>query len=162
MFRRLVDNRVVAIAVCVALVALIAFELVRVGDDGGLPRGSAEGRATAREVAVALTSFDHERIDADLDRVLALGSPEFERQFRTAMGPRFLDGVRTRKTVSTGEVVLGPTVQRVAGESATYLVVVRQQIVSEGSDDPATQSRVAMLVRVSTGPDAKVEHVEVI
>lgn len=162
MLRRLVLNRWLAIAACVALVGVIALELVRLADDRGLPAGTDESRAAARAVAVALTSFDHERIDADLDRVLALGSAEFERQFRSAMGPAFLDGVKSRKTVSTGKVVLGPTIQRVAGDSATYLVVVNQQIVSGSSDDPAQQSRVAMMVRVSTGPSAKVEHVEVI
>jgi hypothetical protein len=113
-------------------------------------------------MAVALTSFDHRRIDADLERVLALGSPAFERQFRTAMGSTFLEGVTSRRTVSTGRVVSGPTVQRAGNGAATYLVVVNQQILSEGSDQPARQSRVALLVRVSTGGDPKVQHVEVI
>ena len=162
MLRRLLASRVAAIVACVALVAVIAFELVRLTEDDSLPRGTAASRSVARDMAVALTSFDHERIDADLERVLALGSPAFERQFRTAMGPSFLEGVTSRRTVSSGRVVVGPTIQRVGSGAATYLVVVNQQIVSEGSDEPARESRVAMLVRVSTAGNPKVQHVEVI
>jgi hypothetical protein len=53
-------------------------------------------------------------------------------------------------------------VQRVADGRASYLVVVSQQVVSEGSDNPAQQLRVAMLVSVSTGTTPKVESVQVL
>jgi hypothetical protein len=78
------------------------------------------------------------------------------------MGPDFVNGITRNKRVSRGQVVLGPTVQRVADGRASYLVVVSQQVVSEGSDNPAQQLRVAMLVSVSTGATPKVESVEVL
>jgi hypothetical protein len=160
--RRLLLNRWLAVAVCVVLVGVIAFELKSLTDDGGLPTAPAASGTVAREFAVAVTSFDHKRIDADLQRVLSFGSSGFEREFRAAMGPKFVDGIKANKRISTGKVVLGPTVQRVADGRASYLVVVSQQIVSEGSDQPAQQLRVAMLLSVSTGSDPRVENVQVL
>jgi hypothetical protein len=162
--RRLALNRWLALAVCVVLVGVVALELQRLTDDrgGGLPSAPVASRDVARDFAVAVTSFDHKRIDADLDRVLAYGTPGFEREFRAAMGADFVDAIKTNRRVSTGHVVVGPTVQRVADGRASYLVVVSQQVVSEGSDDPAQQVRVAMLVSVSTSAAPKVESVQVL
>jgi hypothetical protein len=162
--RRLALNRWLALAVCVVLVGVVALELKGLTDDrgGGLPSAPAASRDVARDFAVAVTSFDHKRIDTDLQRVLDYGTPGFEREFRAAMGPDFVDGIRANKRVSTGRVVVGPTVQRVADGRASYLVVVSQQVVSEGSDNPAQQLRVAMLVSVSTGTTPKVESVQVL
>jgi hypothetical protein len=162
--RRLASNRWLALAVCVVLVGVVALELTTLTDDrgGGLPSAPVASRDVARGFAVAVTSFDHTRIDADLQRVLDYGTPGFEREFRAAMGPGFVDAITSNKRVSTGRVVVGPTVQRVADGRASYLVVVSQQVVSEGSDNPAQQLRVAMLVRVSTGAAPKVESVEVL
>jgi hypothetical protein len=162
--RRLALNRWLALAVCVALVGVVALELKRLTDDrgGGVPSAPAASRDTARDFAVAVTSFDHKRIDTDLQRVLDYGTPGFEREFRAAMGPDFVNGITTNKRVSHGQVVVGPTVQRVADGRASYLVVVSQQVVSEGSDSPAQQLRVAMLVSVSTGATPKVESVQVL
>jgi Mce-associated membrane protein len=157
-----VRNRWLALGACVVLVGVVAFELYRLTDDRGLPTAPAASRDVARDFAVAVTSFDHKRIDADLQRVLSFGSAGFEREFRAAMGANFVDGVKANKRVSTGKVVAGPTVQRVADGRASYLVVISQQIVSEGSDTPAQQLRVAMLLSVSTTTDPKVESVQVL
>jgi Mce-associated membrane protein len=157
-----VRNRWLALGACVVLVGVVAFELYRLTDDRGLPSAPAASRDVARDFAVAVTSFDHKRIDADLQRVLSFGSAGFEREFRAAMGANFVDGVKANKRVSTGKVIAGPTVQRVADGRASYLVVVSQQIVSEGSDTPAQQLRVAMLLSVSTTTDPKVESVQVL
>lgn len=164
MLRRLLFNRWLALAACVVLVGVVALELTSLtdGGGGGLPRAPAASREVARDFAIAVTSFDHKRIDSDLQRVLDFGTPGFEREFRAAMGPGFVDAIRTNKRVSTGHVVVGPTVQRVADGRASFLVVVSQQVVSEGSDNPAQQVRVAMLVRVSTGAAPKVDSVEVL
>jgi hypothetical protein len=162
--RRLTLNRWLALAACVLLVGVVALELKSLTDDrgGGLPSAPTASRDVARDFAVAVTSFDHKRIDADLQRVLDYGTPGFEREFRAAMGPDFVDGIKANKRISTGQVVVGPTAQRVADGRASYLVIVSQQVVSEGSDNPAQQLRVAMLVSVSTGGTPKVESVQVL
>ena len=78
------------------------------------------------------------------------------------MGPNFVQGIKDNKRVSTGRVVSGPTVQRVAGGRTAILVVVAQRIVSEGSDTAPQAITSAMLITVTTAKDPKVENVEVL
>ena len=162
MLRRLARNRWVAAGAVVVLAAVLVVELLALTDDRSLPEAPAGARQVARDFAVAVTSFNHTRIDDDLARVLAFGTEGFEREFRAAMGQDFVESIRTNKRVSTGRVVVGPTVQRVADGRASFLVVVSQRILSEGSDQPAQQLRVPMLLTVSTGDDPKIQNVQVL
>ena len=160
---RLFANRWLAGVLVVLLAVGIGFEIRALADDGGgTPSAPAASRDVARKFAVAVTSFDHKRIDQDLARVLAFGTSGFEREFRTAMGPNFIEGIKANKRVSKGTVVVGPSVQRTAKGRAAFLVVVAQQIVSEGSDAAPQSLTVPMLLTVSTDSSPKVENVEVL
>jgi Mce-associated membrane protein len=159
---RLVRNRFLAAGAVVVLVVLLGFEFKALGSGGGLPHAPAASRDVARQFGVAVTSFDYRQVDADIARVLALGGPGFETDFRNAMGANFVDGIKTNKRISTGHVALGPTVQRVANGRATFLVVVSQQIVSDGSNTPPQSLRVAMLVTVTTSSRPLVQSVQVL
>jgi hypothetical protein len=148
--------------VLAALVALLAFELVTlVGSDRSLPHASAADTDVVRRFAVAVTSFDHKRLDADVARVLALGTPGFERDFRSAMGPNFTDRIATNHTVSTGEIVVGPRVQTISGGRATFFVVVDQTVTSEGSQAQPQLVHTGLLVTVQE-KDHKVASVRVL
>ena len=162
--KRLLDNRWLAGALVVLLAVVLGLEVNALRDNGGsaLPKAPAASRDVARKFAVAVTSFDHKRIDQDLARVLAFGTPGFEREFRSAMGPNFIESIKTNKRVSKGSVVLGPTAQRLADGRAAFLVVVAQQIVSEGAQSGPQSLTVSMLLTVSTGSSPKVENVEVL
>ena len=160
--RRFRSSQLLAGAVVVALVVGIGFELNALAADRDLPHAPAASRDVARKFAVAVTSFNHKTIDADLKRVLALGTAGFEREFRAAMGANFVQGIKDNKRVSSGRVVSGPTVQRVSGGRAAFLVVVAQRIVSEGSDTAPQSLTSSMLLTVSTGKDPRVENVEVL
>lgn len=161
MLGRLVRNRFLATGVFAALVVVLAFEAGAVRS-GGLPHAPAPSRDVARQFGVAVTSFDYRHVDSDIGRVLALGGPGFGTQFRNAMGANFVDSIKTNKRISSGQVVLGPTVQRVSGGRATFLVVVSQQIVSDGSSTPPQSLRVAMLVTVTTSSRPLVQSVQVL
>ena len=144
------------------LVALLALELVTlVGANRGVPRASGADTALARDFAVAVTSFDYKRLDADVQRVLDLGTPGFERDFRTAMGPNFTDRIAANKSVSTGSIVVGPRIQRVSGGRATFFVVVDQTVTSEGSQSQPQLVHTGLLVTVQENAH-KVASVQVL
>ena len=109
-----------------------------------------------------MTTFDYRRIDADTQRVLAFGTSGFERDFRKAMGDGFAEQATAAKRISVGEVVAGPTTQRVRDDRATLLVVLNQRIVSDGSQDPPQVVRVTMLVTVETDKKPLVTGVQVL
>jgi Mce-associated membrane protein len=152
----------VAWVVLALLIALLAFELIALlGSDRGVPSASAADTDVARRFAVAVTSFDHKRLDADVQRVLDLGTPGFERDFRSAMGPNFTDRIAANKSVSTGEIVVGPRVQRVSGGRATFFVVVDQTVTSDGSQAQPQLVHTGLLVTVQE-KDHKVASVRVL
>ena len=155
-------GRLLSWIVLVLLVALLAFELISlIGSDRGVAKASAADTDVARRFAVAVTSFDHKRLDADVQRVLDLGTPGFERDFRTAMGPNFTDRIAANKSVSTGDIVVGPRIQRVSGGRATFFVVVDQTVASEGSQSQPQLVHTGLLITVQE-KDHKVAAVQVL
>jgi hypothetical protein len=144
-----------------ALLVLEALQLDLGGGDDAEPRPAPQAVGLARRFAVAVTSFDHKRLDTDIARVLDLGTPGFEAKFREAMGPDFATRIAANKTVSSGRVVAGPRAQRLAGGLATFLVVVDQQVTSEGAQEQPQVIRVGLLVSVDQ-QGSKVTKVEVL
>ena len=157
----LLHNRWAARGAVALLVGLLAFEVVNLTGDRGLPQVSVTDQRLVRSFAVAVTSFDHKRLDADVRRVLDLGTPGFERDFRSAMGPNFTDRIATNKSVSTGEIVVGPRVQTISGGRATFFVVVDQTVTSEGSQSQPQLVHTGLLVTVQE-KDHKVATVQVL
>jgi hypothetical protein len=144
------------------LVLLLAFELIALTrNNGAAPHASGADVGVARRFAVAVTSFDNKRLGADVQRVLDLGTPDFERQFRTAMGPNFTDRIAANKTVSRGDIVAGPRAQSVRGGVATFFVVLDQTVTSEGSQAQPQLVRVGLLLKVQE-KDHKVSSVQVL
>lgn len=144
------------------LVALLVFELIAlIGSGRGTAHASTADTDLARSFAVAVTSFDYKRLDADVQRVLAMGTPGFERDFRSAMGPNFTDKIAANKSVSTGDIVVGPRVQTVSGGRATFFVVVDQTVTSEGSQSQPQLVHTGLLVTVQE-KDHKVASVQVL
>jgi hypothetical protein len=155
-------DRLLSWIVLALLVALLAFELVSLlGSRGSVPSASAADTDVARRFAVAVTSFDHNRLDADVQRVLDLGTPGFERDFRSAMGPTFTDRIAANKSISSGDIVVGPRVQRVSGGRATFFVVVDQTVTSEGGQSQPQLVHTGLLVTVQE-KDHKVASVQVL
>jgi hypothetical protein len=77
------------------------------------------------------------------------------------MGPNFTDRIAANKSVSTGDIVVGPRVQRVSGGRATFFVVVDQTITSEGSQSQPQLVHTGLLVTVQE-KDHKVASVQVL
>jgi hypothetical protein len=132
----------------VLLVVLVAFEVVVLTRDRGLPHASASEVTLVRSFALAVTSFDHKRLDADVARVLALGTPGFEGKFRATMGPDFAGRIASNKTVSVGDIIAGPRLQRSSAGQSTFVVVLDQTVTSDGSQSQPQVVRVGLLVTV--------------
>jgi hypothetical protein len=160
--RSISRRRILSWVVLAILVALLAFELITLlGSNRSVASASAADTDVARRFAVAVTSFDHNRLDADVQRVLDLGSPGFERDFRSAMGPNFTDRIAANKSISTGDIVVGPRVQSVSGGRATFFVVVDQTVTSEGSQSQPQLVHTGLLITVQE-KDHKVASVQVL
>ena len=162
--RRLLSSRVAAGAVSAVLALLVigGAALLLTRDDDALPEAPQASVDVVHDFAVAATTFDYRRIQADRDRVLAFGSPELRRDFQAAMGDAFAERATEARRVSVGEIVAGPTVQAVTDDRAELLVVLNQRVVSEGDAPEPQVVRVTMLVTVEIDDDPLVTRVRVL
>lgn len=121
-----------AVVIALVITAVIAgVSVSRLIDDDSLPTADPTTVALARDFAVAVTSFDHETAAQDVAEVLDFGTSGFESEFRDAMGDDFLIGIERSRSVSTGRVIAGPTLQSRVDGSSTFLIVINQSISSE-------------------------------
>ena len=156
-------SRRLAAGLLIALAAASGVEARALAGGEDLPGIPDEARAMVGRFAVAVTSFDHERVAADVEEVLAFGTPGFEADFRAAMGEDFAARITTNRTVSSGTVIAGPQVQRRTDDRASVLVVVDQRVTSEGADSPPQMVRVGLLVTVQdVDGDPRVAAVQVL
>jgi hypothetical protein len=167
MLGRLARSRIAAGLALTGGVALAGFGVAAaaVDGDGGVPAAEADELALVERFADAVTTFDSGRVEADIERILALGTPSFADEFRSTMGETFVADLQASGSVSRGDIVAGPTLQRVDDGTAVFFVVVNQQITApsaapaegEGTDDIGDGSeavpqsrivRVGLLVQV--------------
>jgi len=160
--RSLLRSRVAAAIACVVLLGLIVAGVVVLRDGDDLPEAPQASVDIAHDFALAATTFDYRRIERDRDRVLAFGSDELRRDFSAVMGDEFAERAAEARRVSVGEIVAGPTVQRVGDGRATMLVVLNQRVVSDAEDPEPQVVRVSMLVTVETDDDPLVTRVQVL
>ena len=159
--RRLLHNRWVPIGLSVALVIVLAVEIAALGDSDG-PDAPAASRDVAREFAVAMTSFDHRHIDADVERALSFVASDGAADIRRALGKDFVEGTKRGKRITVGRVLYGPTVQRVADGSAAFVVVAQQTVSAGDADEPPQSLTQSMLITVTTGESPKVTALTVL
>lgn len=131
MIRRLISSRVTAGVALAGSVAVAGFGIAAAADGGdGIPAADPDERALVERFAGAVTTFDSGRVDADIERILALGTPAFAEEFRATMGETFVADLQASGSLSQGEIVSGPTLQRVDDGTAVFFVVVNQQITA--------------------------------
>jgi hypothetical protein len=158
--RRLLVNRWLAGAVVVLLAGVLGVELARWRDRGDLPTATAAEVRVARDFAVAITSFDYRRLDADRDRLLGLAAPSYRAELEKAVGPAFIAEATRNKRVSVGTVARDPILQdRVPGQ-AVFVVTVSQRITSDGSTPAAQDATPVIVVAMTTGSDPKVTNLK--
>ena len=159
---RLLRSPLAAILACVVLGGLVVAGVLALQRSEELPDAPSATVDIVRDFAVAVTTFDYKRIDADTERVLAFGTDAFERDFREVMGGDFASQAAANKRVSVGEVVAGPTVQSTRDGRATMLVILNQRVVSEGEEPNPQIVRVTLLVTAETDDEPLVTGVQVL
>ena len=171
MLRRVLRSRVAAGVALAGGVVLAGFGVAAATDGGdGAPTADPGELALIERFADAVTTFDSGRVEADIERILALGTPAFAEEFRATMGETFVAEIAASGSVSVGEIVAGPTLQRVDDGTAVFFVVVDQQITAPsgapadggGTDGSGGQAqaapesrivRVGLLVQVDRDED---------
>ena len=126
------ETLLIGLLALAAVAAVVAVVLLadRLGD---LPEEEARRQEilqTARQQGVNITTLDYQTVDEDLQRVLALSTGTFRKEFRA--GTKDLtDLVVKNKAVSTGEVLEAGIVT--ADSDSARVLVVADSTVSNGS-----------------------------
>lgn len=118
---------------------------------GELVAERASALEAARERTVAITSYDHRTLDADVQGVLATATGEFETEYTETVQSLRETFVQTQ-AVATGTVVAagleGEVVDSEQGERAVVVVAVDQVISTTGAAPRTERNRLRMqLVR---------------
>lgn len=158
--RSLLRSRVaggVALAVGTAIAALGVVTFL--DDDGGGPTADADDVRLVEDFATAVTTFDADRVDADIDRILDFGTSDFAADFRASMGETFVADLRASGASSVGEIVAGPTIQRTEGSTAVYFVVVNQRIIAPSSTDSTVEDTTDSTTPATPTPESRTVRV---
>lgn len=147
---------VVALALVFALLCLAVAGAVLATQRGtDVDASAVQVRASAveaaRERTVALTSYDHRRLDEDVAGVLATATGAFEQEYAStveSLRETFVSGqvVATATVVAAG--LEGEVVEDETGERAVVVVAVDQVITTAGAEPRTEPNRLRMtLVR---------------
>ena len=121
----------IAVIVGIVVAGIGGAGLLADGDDG--PTADEADVRLVEDFALAVTTFDSGRVDADIGRILDFGTRDFASDFQASMGETFIEDIRASGASSVGEIVAGPTIQRTEGSTAIYFVVVNQRIIAPSS-----------------------------
>lgn len=111
-----------------------------------------------RQAAVNLTTIDHSRVEADIQRIIDGATGSFREDFESRSGP-FAEVVRQAQSTSEGTITEAG-LESVDGDSAQVLVTV--SVKTSVGDVPEPEPR-AWRMRVAVQPDGddvKVSNVE--
>lgn len=147
---------VVALSLAFAMICLAVAGAVLVSQRGSDADAAAvQLRASAveaaRERTIAVTSYDHRRLDEDVAGVLATATGDFEQEY-TATVESLRETFVSGQVVATATVVAagleGEVVETEAGERAVVVVAVDQVITAAGAEPRTEPNRLRMtLVR---------------
>src|SRR3546814_11965287 len=132
MIRRLARS---SIAAGVALAGGVAFAgfgvAAAVGtDEGGVPAADADELALVERFAGAVTTFDAGQVEADIERILALGTPTFADEVRSTMAETFAPDLPASGHVSSGAIVALPPLKLLADGPSAFFALGTPQITT--------------------------------
>lgn len=154
-------RRGLAVAAAVLIVALVAVSVVLLVQVLGNRSSEAlrtDAVDTARDYAVALSSFDFENLDANRDAIVAKSTPEFAGKYA-----EMVDALRQIVTDGQGKAtatVTNAAAESVDDERATVLVFVDQQATNVVSPEGNTQKYRMVVTLVRDGDRWVVDNVE--
>ncbi|HWI42936.1 MAG TPA: hypothetical protein VNS81_04915 [Nocardioides sp.] len=107
--------------------------------------------AAGREAAVAFTSYDYRHIDHDLDRVSAMSTGKFRKEFTKALGA-LTEAIGKAHGVSQGEVTHAG-VLRSHDDSAVVIAAVDATITNKESPTPSLRRYRLQITVTRSGGD---------
>lgn len=114
--------------------------------------------AAARQCAVNLTTIDHTRAEADVQRILDCATGGFRDDFAARSGP-FIDVVKRSQSTSTGEVTEAGLESLNAREGVALVAVTVRTVVGGVTDGRPRYWRMRLTLD-RDGPAAKVSRVD--
>lgn len=131
--RRRWPTALVAVLV-LAAVAALAVSALQLRGINSREEDRDELLGTARQAAVAFTSYDHADLDTSFAAVLALATDDFSRQFTAASGQ--LRPIITEKKATARGEVLGVGVERYEQDEDTATVLVATDATVTNAEFP--------------------------
>lgn len=112
----------------------------------------------ARQGALNLTTIDHTRAEADVQRILDSSAGTFHDDFQMRSAP-FIDVVKRTQSTSEGSITEA-ALESVDGDQAQVLVAVDVKTSNAGAVEPQPRAWRMRISVQKTGDDAKVVNVE--
>lgn len=107
--------------------------------------------ATGREAAVAFTSYDHRRIEEDLERVAAMSTGDFREEFTRALGA-LTEAIEQAEGVSAGTVTQAGLL-RIGPDSAVVAAAVDASVTNRQTEEPALRRYRLQITLARDGSD---------
>jgi Mce-associated membrane protein len=113
----------------------------------------AEVVAVSERFAVALTSYDHRRLERDFARVRSMSLAGFRDEYDSLLGGQSAEALRASEAVSKATVETGPLVASMTDDEArTFTVVVQTVTNKENPEGQRVRTRVELyLVKTVAG-----------
>ena len=147
----------VSLAVLFGILAVVFAVLAASGDGSGEGSQVASLRRAAGEMAEAFFTWDHEDLDAHRDRVLALSTGSFRKEYEEQFDAGIRD-VITQTRSSSKAFVQDVYVSEVDEERAEAVVVV--DLEQDGAGGPRNQTDIYVVITfVDVDGDWKVDDV---
>jgi Mce-associated membrane protein len=140
--------------VCAGLAGWLGFRAWKVDQQSTV---HAHWVQVARQGALNLTTIDHSRVDADIQRILDSSTGRFREDFKNRSQP-FVDVVKQAQSKSEGEITEA-ALESTTGDSALVLVSVSVKTWALGTQQDTKSWRMRIQVQ-NTGDGAKVANVE--
>ena len=131
----------------VGLAIVIAFDAESLGG-GGIPVALAPASALVRRFAIAVTSFDYRHVRSEIAAIEAMGTDGFRKDFVQAMGPNFMTNIVSNQTISTDQMIAGPSVQRVVGQVFQFFTLVNETVTSSSTSSTSGTPSSPMSIQV--------------
>ncbi|MGI9124806.1 MAG: mammalian cell entry protein [Mycobacterium sp.] len=148
---------IAALAVLLALTGLFGWRDVQIRR---AEHTRAEMMQAGRDGVLALTTIDHERVDADVQRILDLSTGSFRDDFERR-AERFTDAARKARSTSVGNVT-DAGVESVDGDHGRVLVALTVMTSNRGEPEQQPKSWRTRVSVVKDGGTFKVAAVEFI
>lgn len=117
--------------------------------------------AVSEEFSLALAQYDAADLDAEREEVLSFATGSFEEDYEETFGaPQLVEALQASGSRASAEIVVGPLLADLDGESARTFTVLEQTIESEQLEGPETRRIRIELVLLDTKDGWKVNAVQ--